>query len=302
MGERTGPAGSVDGRAAAAAGLALALVAVVALCSSTTPWRSSGSATEGSELVLASLAAIGAVALVVGAVVLWVGTPPQRRRRRQRRILSTSDLEGVGAALSTAVKTASLLMLVVALFSLLAFALASRPDKAATSRRTAEPDAPAGSSDSQGSRPARSVDLGWLLVPLGIGLAVLLPVAVVARRRRFAGARSVGGEQETLGGVVRVGISELESVRDPREAVLRAYAGMERALADLEIVRAPDETASELLSRTARRLSASGKDAGWLTERFEEARFSTHPITEHDRERALTSLRSIERELANPGR
>ena len=145
------------------------------------------------------------------------------------------------------------------------------------------------------------MDLGWLLVPLGAGLALLLPLALVVRRRRFARGRT-DVEPEPLGDVERAGIGELESVRDPREAVLRAYARMEEALAELEIVRAPDETASELLARTARRLSASGEDAGWLTGRFEEARFSTHELTERDREQALGSLRRIEHALGgSPG-
>jgi hypothetical protein len=36
-----------------------------------------------------------------------------------------------------------------------------------------------------------------------------------------------------------------------------------------------------------------------LTERFEEARFSTHRLTEADREQALASLHRVERELAD---
>ena len=290
--------GAADVRAAASAGVALALIAVVALCSSTTPWRSSGPASQASERVLESLGAIGAVALVAGAVLLWVGTPPLHRRRRRRRVAQAGDFEAVGAALSSAGRTAALLMLALGLFTLVALPLASRPESAARPEPTADRGAAPGRADDESARPPGSVDLAWLLLPLGVSLALLLPVALVVRRSRFARGRSERGEPEPLGDVVRAGISELESVRDPREAVLRAYARMEEALAAQEIVRASDETASELLSRTARRLSASGEDAGWLTGRFEEARFSTHDLTERDRERALGSLRSIERELA----
>ena len=38
--------------------------------------------------------------------------------------------------------------------------------------------------------------------------------------------------------------------------------------------------------------------AATLTERFEVVRFSTHQITEADREQALASLHRVERELA----
>lgn len=290
--------GPTEARAAAAAGLALALVAVVAVCSSTTPWRSSGATTQASAGVLESLAAIGAVALVLGVVVLWVGTPPSHRRKKKRRVAEARDFENVGAALSSAGRTVAVIMLLVGLFVLVALPLASRPESTPRPTPTSDRGAATGHTVDEGTPPAGSVELDWLLLPLGVSLVLLSPVALVVRRRRFARARSEGIEPEPLAEVVRAGISELESVRDPRAAVLRSYARMEEALAELEIVRAPDETASELLSRTAGRLSASGEEAGWLTGRFEEARFSTHEITERDRERALASLRSIERELA----
>ncbi len=73
---------------------------------------------------------------------------------------------------------------------------------------------------------------------------------------------------------------------------------MEQAFRDVEIVRAADETASEFLARTTRQLPVSAGAAAALTERFEEVRFSTHPITEADREQALASLHRVEHELA----
>jgi hypothetical protein len=72
---------------------------------------------------------------------------------------------------------------------------------------------------------------------------------------------------------------------------------MEQAFRGVEIVRARDETASEFLGRTMRRLPVSAGAAAALTERFEEVRFSTHEITEADREQALASLQRVEREL-----
>jgi hypothetical protein len=73
---------------------------------------------------------------------------------------------------------------------------------------------------------------------------------------------------------------------------------MEQAFRNVEIVRARDETASEFLARTMRRLPMSAGAAAALTERFEEVRFSTHLITEADREQALASLHRVEQELA----
>ena len=87
MRQRMGDDGAAEARAAAATGLAVALVGVVALCSSTTPWRSGASTGQASERALESIAAVGAVALVAGAVLLWIGTPPLHRRRRKRRVV-----------------------------------------------------------------------------------------------------------------------------------------------------------------------------------------------------------------------
>ena len=96
---------------------------------------------------------------------------------------------------------------------------------------------------------------------------------------------------------MRAAIAALESERDPRRAILRAYARMEQAFRDVEIVRARDETASEFLGRTMRRLPVSAGAAAALTERFEEVRYSAHQVTEADRAQALASLQRVEREL-----
>src|SRR5262249_57418744 len=96
-------------------------------------------------------------------------------------------------------------------------------------------------------------------------------------------------EASALGRAVRASIAALESERDPRTAILRAYARMEQAFRDVEIVRARDETASEFLGRTMRQLPVSAGAAAALTERFEEVRYSTHQLTQTDRDHALAS-------------
>ncbi len=143
------------------------------------------------------------------------------------------------------------------------------------------------------------MNLGWLLVPVAVTFAILTPAAVVIRRRRLKRDDAThAGETSAFGLAVRASIVALESERDPRTAILRAYARMEQAFRHVEIVRSGDETASEFLARTTRRLPVSAGAAAALTERFEEVRFSTHVITEADREQALASLQQVEQELA----
>jgi hypothetical protein len=133
---------------------------------------------------------------------------------------------------------------------------------------------------------------------MAFALTILAPAAFLIRRRRLNPAPDAGADSGALGPAIRESIATLESERDPRKAILRAYARMEQAFRNIEIVRARDETASEFLGRAMRRLRVSADAAAALTERFEEARFSTHMFTEGDREQALASLHRVEQELA----
>ena len=288
-----------DLRAAALTALALALLAVAGLASSVSPWDATGSASTPSG-ALRALVAVGAVGLVVALLVLWVETPATWRPTvKKRRAPTRDELDGVGGAVWTAGKTAAIVLLALAIFCIGTVPLLTQ-DEASTPTPAARPSTGATQPRATGSgRSAGSLDLGWLLVPVAVTLAVAAPIAVLIRRRRARTDEAVDGDTESaLGRAVTASIAALESDRDPRRAILRAYAQMERAFDRVEIVRARDETSSEFLVRTTRRLPLSAPAAAALTGRFEEVRYSTHEITEADREDALASLRVVERELA----
>src|SRR5262249_45643906 len=138
---------------------------------------------------------------------------------------------------------------------------------------------------SETRRVDHSVNLGWLVLPMALTFAVLAPAAFLIRRRWLNQANATPGKDPgPLGRPAPASIAALESERDPRRAILRAYSRMEHAFSDVEVVRARDETASEFLVRAMRRLRVGADAAAALTERFEEARFSTHVVTEGDRE------------------
>lgn len=288
-----------DLRAAALTALALALLAVAGLASSVSPWDATGSASAPSG-ALRALVAVGAVGLVVALLVLWVETPATWRPTvKKRRAPTRDELDGVGGAVWTAGKTAAIVLLALAIFCIATVPLLTQ-DEASTPTPAARPSTGATQPRATGSgRSAGSLDLGWLLVPVAVTLAVAAPIAVLIRRRRARTDEAADRDAESaLGRAVTASIAALESDRDPRRAILRAYAQMERAFDRVEIVRARDETASEFLVRTTRRLPLSAPAAAALTGRFEEVRYSTHEITEADREDALASLRVVERELA----
>lgn len=285
--------------ALALAALALALLAVAGLASSVSPWHANRAVGSAPTTVLQSLAAAGGVVLVVALVLLWVETPTARRSKKKRRTLTGDELDELGASLWAAGKTVAVILLGVAIFCIATVPLLSSASAPLQSGAGAHPSAPARSPRGDVGRPADSVNLGWLLLPIAVAFTILTPAAAVIRQRRLKRGEAIeAGETSALGQAVRASIAALEAERDPRTAILRAYARMEQSFRDVEIVRARDETASEFLGRTMRRLPVSAGAAAALTERFEEVRFSTHQITEADREQALASLHRVERELA----
>ena len=142
--------------------------------------------------------------------------------------------------------------------------------------------------------------LTWLVVGSAAALLLLAPAAVVVRRRRARRARQavVPDAAARVGSDLRRSLADLESERDPRLAVQRAYARMEESLGEIELSRAPDETPTEFTARVLRVLGASAAAASDLTGLFEIARFSDHPMDEDDRRRAIASVRRVEAEVA----
>src|SRR5829696_4179861 len=286
-----------DVRAIAATAVGLLLVSLVALASGGSPWHAGGR----QDVPVGVVRALAAGALVVGSLLLvWAGTSSVDERRRRRRRLGARDLEGLGASLSTAGKAAAIVGGAIGLFLLLT--LPFLPPTAATPHRGTPGSAvPHG----QVTTPApgghsTSTALTSLVVGSAAALLLLAPAAVVVRRRRARGARRavVPDAAALVGSDLRWSLADLESERDPRLAVQRAYVRMEESLGAIELSRAPDETPTEFTARVLRVLGVSAAAASDLTGLFEIARFSDHPMDEDDRRRAIASVRRVEAEVA----
>jgi hypothetical protein len=280
----------------------LLLVSLVALASGGSPWHSGGRQ-DVSVGVVRALAAVGG-ALVVGSLLLvWVGTPSVARRRRRRRRLGADELDGLGSSLSAGGKAAAIVGGAIAVFLLLS--LPFLVPNAATPPAAAPPGnaAPPGRASTAASpgHPT-STTLTWLVGGTAAALLLLAPAAVVARRRLARRERRavVPDVAARVGSDLRRSLADLESERDPRRAVQRAYARMEESLGEIGLSRARDETPTEFTARVLRVLGASAAAASDLTGLFEIARFSDHPMDEDDRRRAIASVRRVEAEVAPP--
>jgi hypothetical protein len=287
-------------RAIAATTVGLLLLSVVALASGGSPWHAGGREDVPVGVVRALAAAVGALA--VGLLLLvWAATPSVDKWRRRRRRLGAGDLDGLGASLSVAGKAAAIVGGAVGLFLIitLPFLVPNAATPPGASPGNAVPGGHASTSAPAANHPS-SAALTWLVVGSTAALLVVAPAAIVLRLRRARRARraTVPEAAAQVGSGFRQSLAVLESERDPRLAVQRAYAHMEESLGAIELSRARDETPTEFTARVLRVLGASAAAASELTGLFEIARFSDHAMDEDDRRRAIASVRRVESEVA----
>ena len=165
-------------------------------------------------------------------------------------------------------------------------------------------------------------DLTWLLVLMaGAGVVGLLAAAFVLapqllrwrprrphlrwrRRRRGRNGEPPATEPaeaepspaeaeadtEAARRMLDAALEPLREATDPRTAVVEAYARMEQVLASRELGRRIPEAPREYLARVLRQQGMPERSLTSLTELFEEARFSAHPISTSASALARTEL------------
>jgi hypothetical protein len=150
------------------------------------------------------------------------------------------------------------------------------------------------------------------LVGAGVPLVRAWPgmAGLLRRRRRPAGPEPDEHETQAAGAVsesenaevarlaVEAALEPLRDPTDPRGAVIAAYARMETVLAEREIGRRTPEAPREYLARVLGEGGMPERSLTTLTEMFEEARFSRHPIPDAAPTRALGELENARAVLA----
>jgi hypothetical protein len=157
---------------------------------------------------------------------------------------------------------------------------------------------------------------GWLL-PLLIALAVAAALLTARGLLRGRGARRAaagaapeepepdpGADAAAAAGVeparraVEAALDSLSRPLDARRAVIEAYARMEEELAQRALGRRAPEAPREYLERVLHERGMPAQSLTVLTDLFEEARFSTHPIPESAPARAADELEQARAALA----
>ncbi|MGH3074643.1 MAG: DUF4129 domain-containing protein [Gaiellales bacterium] len=138
----------------------------------------------------------------------------------------------------------------------------------------------------------------WVLVA---ATWLLLVVAAVFLIRRFRRTRR-GGEDPSAARVepepADLGLEHLRAERDPRQAVIGAYALMDRVMADRALGRRHPEAPLEYLGRMTAFGFARITALGRLTRIYARARFSTHPIDRAMQAEAIDAVETIAGEEA----
>ncbi|MDN4596052.1 DUF4129 domain-containing protein [Leifsonia virtsii] len=157
------------------------------------------------------------------------------------------------------------------------------------------------------------LDLTWLLVALII-LAVIVVLAILWRRRRRPQAPPTLPELADLSDSelsdapreeepepepeqVRRGLDraaeELAARREPRDAIERAWVGLEEGAADSGVRRLPAETPAEFAARVVARVDADREAAAGLLSVYQRARFGSGPVTVEDVDTARAAVEAL---------
>jgi hypothetical protein len=278
------------------------LAAVVGMTSSASPWISdSGSRSSPPRMLGEGLAVALAAGLCILLALVWIHTPRRRKDKRPGRPPVATDELGSSLRAGSLVLVGGVLVvlaLVIAFWFLLGQVdQAQVPPPGATSvgDATALPpfEVP----------PSAPPVFSWFLFGLAASIAVVVPLALIARRRRRVTDEPQLEDDEVPESVVRAlgeSIDQIERDPDARRAIIRAYAQMEHAFDDAGMPRRPYEAPFEYLGRALRGVRVSPPAAGRLAALFERARFSRHAVDRETKDDAIGALREIERQLQAP--
>jgi hypothetical protein len=141
-------------------------------------------------------------------------------------------------------------------------------------------------------------ELAWIPIVVVVVLVVSAVAAYLLASRR--GRQRAAAEEhvaESVADTLDDTLDDLRAERDPRRAVIAAFARLERALAASGLPRRASETAEEYVARVLGRLEVDRAPVRTLTELFERAKFSQHDVDARMKEEAIAALVRVRDEL-----
>ncbi len=276
------------GRTLAVALAVVVLVAVVAIASGGSTPSGAVGAHRPSEGLLDAVVSLFVVGMVVATVLVAVmlsffgrhqpGGPVRKRPSPVQSVIT--------------------FVVAIALLTIVVRALAGSVGPRLRPPAPAQGDAVNGGSSSSSPRYEPQFVLWPVLAVLALVGVALVAWWLAARGRRRAREPLRATPEEALADVLAETLDDLRAERDPRKAVIAAYARMERALAASGLPRDPAEAPEEYLQRVLAEIAVSRRAATRLTSLFAWARFSGHAVRPDMKDEAIDTLEQVQRELA----
>jgi hypothetical protein len=257
---------------------------------------SGGGEAHAPTLIGDYLATIALIIMPVGAViVVWA----LANRRRQQALSGKTDWR----------RTLIAVAIISALLSVAVFAAEKRQKQVqgrGESGATAlsGPLGPTGLTQRRKPRaeaPPHRAQWSWLPVlvlgSLLLGIVVTTGLAAVHGRRNREALDEEAQLARALDEVLADSLDDLRAERDPRKAVIRAYARMEKTFAAYGVPREEHETPLEYVARVLDSLRVSSFAVRRLVNLFERAKFSPHTIEPSMKDDAIEALAGLRAEL-----
>jgi hypothetical protein len=274
-------------------GIALtALLAVVALASHAhrPGGGSGGGSAETPKLIFEYGASVMFILFPFGVLaVIWVAA----LGRRQKLL----EGGGVGSQVRTILVFA---LVAIPIAFLIRYFVTGRIHPKMSPPGTGAPGSGTGGAKLQADHPATG-QFHWV-VALIVGSLIFavvagLVAAIVLRRMRGGDWEREAALSAALDEVLADTLDDLRAEQNPRRAVIRAFARMEKTFAAHGVAREPAETPRQYVERALERLGVSSASVERLTKLYERAKFSRLEIDEGMKTDAIDALAGLRAEL-----
>ena len=276
------------------------LAAIVGMTSAASPWvAGDGSGASPPRIVTEVLAVALAVGLCILLALTWIQTPRRAKAKKKSGAppINTDEMgSGVRAGFLVLVGVTLVVLALLLAFWFLLEQADDAPPPTLSATVIGETVAPPPVAPTPSAPPV----FDWFLFGLVASIAIILPIALLARRRLRVTDDAAPEAAEVPESVVRAvgeSIDQIERDPDARRAIIRAYAQMEYAFDDAGVPRRPSEAPFEYLGRALRGVRVSPPAAGRLATLFERARFGQHAVGPETKDDAIGALRDIERQM-----
>jgi len=264
-----------------------------------------GATRSAGGVMVAAFAAILVIAAALAGAIVYALRPSRPRKKSPDDVEWISEPPPAGRLEKVLVPV--LLVLLVAGF-VGAAVLMARSSDSGSSNATLAPrsEQPVAGATDGGAVPAptdaaeadggRWLQLGLVVGTVVVGAAAFAFVGLPRLRKGKSGAfarERIPQPRDTAMEAVELSLDDLRGERDPRRAIIAAYARMELVFERAGLPRSTHETPTEFLRRVLSGASAPPPAASELTELFQEARFSRHELADAQRDDAIRALQQI---------